>query len=155
MNIGKTLFLTILVIGCALVVGAEEVGRTAEIIHLDGTAQVKAAGEASWREAKVGVLLSKGDILKTGPDSWAIINLDGNAETATVEVEANSELAIAELTKDDAEGSQETLLDLSLGKILIKAQKLHSEKSKFEVKTPTSVVGVRGTTFAVEVESLD
>ena len=32
--------------------------------------------------------------------------------------------------------------------------KLRKEHSKFEIKTPTSIVGVRGTTFAVEVENL-
>ena len=56
--------------------------------------------------------------------------------------------------KDDQAGTQNTLFDLSLGEILIKAKKLHSEKSKFEVKTPTSIVGVRGTTFSVTVEAV-
>ena len=33
-------------------------------------------------------------------------------------------------------------------------KKLKAEKSKFEVKTPTSVVGVRGTAFSVKVDEI-
>ena len=68
-----------------------------------------------------------------------------------VEMSPNSELTFAELVKDDATGTQKTLLDLAIGQILIKAAKLNTAESKFEVKTPTSVVGVRGTKFAVRV----
>ena len=62
---------------------------------------------------------------------------------------------MAELIGNKEEGTQKTLLDLAIGKILIRAKKLHSEEEKFEVKTPTTIVGVRGTTFAVEVEALE
>ena len=85
----------------------------------------------------------------------AILNLNGMGETAAVEINENSQLLLLELIQDKEEETQQTLLDLAIGKVLIRAQKLHSEKSKFEVKTPTSIVGVRGTTFAVEVEALD
>jgi hypothetical protein len=65
----------------------------------------------------------------------------------------NSQLQLTELKINKAEASETTLLDLALGAVLIKAEKLHSEKSRFEVKTPTSIVGVRGTTFSVAVEA--
>jgi len=117
--------------------------------------QVRVMGQRRWASAESGMVLSEGDILRTKKNAWALVNLDGDGETATVTVQENSQLLISKLTKDEEENSQETLLDLGLGKILIEAEKLHSEKSKFEVKTPTSVVGVRGTTFAVEVEALE
>ena len=56
---------------------------------------------------------------------------------------------------DPKADTSKTLLDLAMGEILIKAQKVHGEKSQFEVKTPTSIVGVRGTTFNVKVEAVE
>ena len=56
--------------------------------------------------------------------------------------------------RDLNKGTSQTLLDLAVGKILIRVDKLHKKGDKFEIKTPTSIVGVRGTVFGVEVEAL-
>jgi hypothetical protein len=134
---------------------AAEAKRIAAIAELNGTVEVKTV-TGKWLPASVGMLLNQGDMVRTGgADSLAILNLDGNAQTAKVEIRENSQLKLAELLEDKAETKQTTLLDLSIGKILIQAKKLDSIKSKFEVKTPTSVVGVRGTTFSVLVEALE
>jgi len=92
--------------------------------------------------------------LNTG-DVMALVNVDGKGQVATIEVKENSQLLFSELIIDEAMKKEKTLLDLAVGEILIKAQKVHGAESKFEVKTPTSIVGVRGTTFAVKVEALD
>jgi hypothetical protein len=133
---------------------AEESGRTARIIEIEGAVEVKPVG-GSWVPATVGMILGQRDIIKTGEDSIASLDLDGKGETAIVEVSENSQLMMAELVGDKKAGTQKTLLDLAIGKILIRAKKLHTEEEKFEVKTPTTIVGVRGTTFAVEVESME
>lgn len=133
---------------------AAEVKRIAAIAELNGTVEVKTA-TGKWMPASVGMILSQGDMLRTRAGSLAILNLDGNAQTAKVEVRENSQLKLAELLEDKAEAKQTTLLDLSIGKILIQAKKLESEKCKFQVITPTSVVGVRGTTFSVLVEAIE
>ncbi|MBU1134212.1 MAG: FecR domain-containing protein [Candidatus Omnitrophica bacterium] len=132
----------------------EDVKRVSKVIDVSGKVIVKPSGEKGWIPVQKGMIISEGDILKTKVNSWALLNLNGSGETATVEVEENSQLAFTELTKDD-QGVEKTFLDLALGKLLIEAKKLESEKSKFEVKTPTSIVGVRGTTFAIEVEAID
>jgi hypothetical protein len=103
----------------------------------------------------MGMILKEGDMIRTMAGSWALLNVDGHAETATVEVKENSQLKMAQLLENKDASSQSTLLDLALGEVLIKAKKLHSEKSKFEVKTPTSIVAVRGTTFSVAVKSVE
>jgi hypothetical protein len=133
---------------------AQETKRTATIIDIKGSVEVKTP-KANWVPAKTGMVLTEGDIIKTKKNSHAILNLDGMAETATVEVKENSQLMLSQLLEDRATKTQSTLLDLALGEILIQARKLHSEKSKFEVKTPTSVVAVRGTTFSVAVEAVE
>ncbi len=131
-------------------VSAEGVKRTGKIIELNGKAEVLFSDGKSlpaWR----GMVLNEGDTLKTSKESWIVLSLGGK-ERATVEIDEKSELLLSRLRVDEGEDDQKTLLDLAVGKILIKANKLRSEKSKFEVKTPTSLIGVRGTTFEVNVE---
>jgi hypothetical protein len=122
---------------------------------MKGTVEVRTTKDKKWVGAKVGTVLNEGDMLRTMAGSWALLNLDGQGQTATVEVKENSQLKMAQLLENKAASSQSTLLDLALGEVLIKAKKLHSEKSKFEVKTPTSIVAVRGTTFSVAVKSVE
>ena len=144
-----------MVVGLISSAFGEEVKRTGKIVDIRGRVEVEHGG-GDWVPAQVGMILNEGDILKTAAKAWAFLTLDGG-ETATVEVEVeeNSRLLLSELILNEEKGIQKTLLDLAIGKILITAQKMHSEGSKFEVKTPTSIVGVRGTTFAVEVEALE
>ncbi|MBF0493533.1 MAG: FecR domain-containing protein [Candidatus Omnitrophica bacterium] len=129
--------------------------ENASVVSVEGSVDVSTTG-VQWAKATAGMLLGEGAIIKTGPDSKAVIRLEGGEEGADVELKPNSNLTLSELFKgkDAADPeSHKTLLDLSVGEVLIKAKKLQSEKSKFEVKTPTSIVGVRGTTFSVTVES--
>lgn len=148
------LLLAVALVGCYSFVLAEKVNRIATIAEVKGKVEVRLSGKA-WAPATKNMVLTQGDMIRTKADGWALLNLDGNAQTALVEVKNNSQLGLAELIEDKAMDSQKTLLDLALGEVLIKAQKLHSEKSSFEVKTPTSVVGVRGTTFSVTVEAVE
>lgn len=154
MKMTRYLCILVLILGVSSLSFAEETSRTAAVKELKGTVEVKTP-KASWVAAQVGMILNQQDIIRTKKDSWAVINLDGTGETATVEIKQNSQMKLAELKQNKEQGTQNTLLDLALGEILIKAQKLHSEKSKFEVKTPTSIVGVRGTTFSVAVEAIE
>lgn len=152
MKIISVLFAFCLVIGMASISPAAEIIRVARITDLSGIVEVQSA-DGSWAAASVGMTLKQGDTIRTKSGSWAILNVNGIAETASVELKQNGQMKMAMLLKDEQAGTQDTLLDLSVGEILIKAKKLHSEKSKFEVKTPTSIVGVRGTTFSVGVEA--
>ncbi len=128
--------------------------RTAKIAEVKGIVEVKnASGEVV--PAKVGMVLNEGDVVRTKADSSAMLDVNGSSETASVEVKANAMLKLSEMLENRKEGVQMTLLDLSMGEILIRAKKLHSEKSRFEVKTPTSIVGVKGTTFSVSVEAVE
>ena len=145
--------ITALILGIAVAGYAME-KRTAKIVSLEGTAEIKTAAQSSWVPASVGMILNQGDTIKTSPKSWALLNVDGG-KIATVEVKEGSEMLIAELMADPNVDTSKTLLDLAMGEVLIKAQKVRGENSKFEVKTPTSIVGVRGTTFNVKVEAIE
>jgi len=127
--------------------------RSAQIASLNGTAEVRQTGQAVWSPAKTGTVLNEGDTIRTAPQSWVLLNID-RGRIATVEVKEGSEMMISELVADPTTDTSRTLLDLAMGEVLVKAQKVHGENSKFEVKTPTSIVGVRGTTFNVKVEAV-
>lgn len=124
--------------------------RSGKVVDSQGSVEVK-LGETGWAPANIGVVLNEGDMIRTNANSSAIVEVEN---AGTVEIKPNSELEFTELTTDKEGSSYRTILDLSLGEILIKAKKLNAEKSKFEVKTPTSVVGVRGTAFSVKVDAV-
>jgi len=129
--------------------------RRAVIIDLEGEVEVKVLEEKrKTTPAQIGMVLYEGDVLITKADSYAVLKLEGR-EMATVEISEGSQLMLLELAEDRKKQTQSTLLDLAIGKLLIKVEKLLTEESKFEVKTPTSIVGVRGTIFSVEVEAIE
>jgi len=138
----------------SLAIAQETKQRVAVVGQIKGTVEAKTANNV-WKPATEGMVLNQNDTIRTQKNSSAILNLDGKAQTAIVEVKENTELSLAEMIESKDKNTQKTLLDLSLGNILIKAKKLQGEKSGFEVKTPTSVVAVRGTTFAVSVEAVE
>ncbi len=149
----RILCIIMLVLGIAVSGYALE-KRNAKITSLSGTAEVRPGGQAVWSPARSGMVLNEGDTLKTAPGSWVLVNID-NGKVAMVEVKEGSQMSLAELTADPQTDTSQTLLDLAMGEVLIKAQKVHGENSRFEVKTPTSIVGVRGTTFNVKVETVE
>ncbi len=130
-----------------------QTARQATLQEAKGIVELK-RGPAVWMPMKVGDILKQGDIVRTKAQSTAVIKLEGTAEGSTVEMKENTQMKFAELFEDKALKTQSTLLDVALGSILVKAEKLRAAGSKFEVKTPTSIVGVRGTTFSVTVEAI-
>lgn len=128
--------------------------REATIVKAEGDVQVMIREEGAFKPAKEGMVLSEGDIIKTGPSGAALLNIAGYAKGSLVRMRENTQLNLDILKEDLGTNRKVTVLDVSIGKILIQAEKL-KEGSRFEVKTPTSVVGVRGTKFAVEVDTLE
>lgn len=132
---------------------ATETMREVEIMDVIGSAEVHLfKGESST--AEIGMILSEGDMIETKTDSWLLLKLDG-LDISMVEMEENTIMLLSELIMDRDNSIQKTMLDVEIGRILISAEKIQDKDSNFRVKTPTSVVGVRGTTFAVEVEGIE
>ncbi|HNX69610.1 MAG TPA: FecR domain-containing protein, partial [Candidatus Omnitrophota bacterium] len=103
-----------------------------------------------WRPATTGTVLVPGDELRTITGSSVKMLLDGGA-VGQVEVSERSFLRIGKAETNTVTGDKTTLLELAVGKVLVHAEKLKGD-SKFEVRTPTALTGVRGTTFTVEVK---
>ena len=87
---------------------------------------------------KVGTLLQEGDIVSTAADGIMIISLKNNS--ARLELQPNARMEI----RHDNDQIRE--LYLASGNAWTQVNKLTSQ-SRFYLKTPTTVAGVRGTKF--------
>lgn len=122
----------------------------AKVAQITGDAQYKKAGTSDWIKLETDMVLTQGDSIKTADESEVVMELTGAAKTAEIVVRKNSEFIFKTFQHDPELKEDTTLLDVSLGAVLVRAEKLVGA-SKFEVKTPTSIVGIRGTTFEVRV----
>jgi hypothetical protein len=126
-----------------------EISR-AQVMNIVGEAKFMKSGQSEWMKLNNGAILREGDVIKTAKGSQVNLTLMGARKTAELVVREQSEFKFEAFNFDAENKVDITLLDVSLGAVLVKAEKLVGE-SKFEVKTPTSIVGIRGTTFEVNV----
>ncbi|MBI5573228.1 MAG: FecR domain-containing protein [Elusimicrobia bacterium] len=100
------------------------------------------SGEVTVNNAAaiVGQQLNLNDVIKTSAVSDSVIIINGHKVT----VSEKTEVALNELADDTS------LLKIWLGKIRAKVNKLKA-RQKFEIKTPSAIVAVRGTEFSIEI----
>jgi hypothetical protein len=127
---------------------ADLVEAVAKIVSVRGTA-TDGVGNA----LKTGDILKTADTIRTGADSFADVVLQGKGiATAVLRVGASSELNLTRLSQFNFDDGPDRLnpyasveLNLKAGSVLANVRK--NNPGKFEVKTPTSVAGIRGTAF--------
>ena len=107
---------------------------------------------SGWSPAVLGMKLGSGDMIRTAKNSYAELSFNGIDQAAVVRVEENSVIKIDTYIASDKPSDRKILLDLAVGDVLVKANKVKNE-SHFQVRTPTSIVGVRGTLFRVRTSS--
>ena len=134
---------------------AETAYRQAKVTDLSGNVYVRLNGDPRWVKAEKGLVLKQDDEIKTDPKASVTIIFDeeGTFEAKghdSIKIWEDTELVLAKLSYDTKTKDKATLLELEVGKIVANASKLRTKDSKFEVKTPTSIVGVRGTNYVVE-----
>ncbi len=149
----------ILLVGVAFIaypaMAQEGAARKAEIASIEGLVAVCGPEGVDWKPAKIGTALYQGDRIRTGPMSNADIKFDSALNKETIlRIDAESEMTIDKMQLDKKSGRMSTTLDLAIGKVMIKAAHLEGE-SEFQVTTPTSIVGVRGTGFEVRVTAVE
>jgi hypothetical protein len=94
--------------------------------------------------AKVGRKVSSGDMITAGADSRAKIVM---ADKNVINVSPDSKIVI-EKYENDGKDKKNVELNVLYGKVRASVeQKYDGEKSKFNIKTPSAVAGVRGTDF--------
>lgn len=121
--------------------------ETLSIKSLQGEVSLSEDGE-TWIPAEPGAefLIAEGGYIKTGPNSQALVRWTrGHA----VKVFDNANIKIEKLL---AKGNvEESLLNVSRGKMFATVNRLMSSESRFDVKTPVAVAGVRGTGYYLAV----
>lgn len=113
------------------------------VVFVVGDAQLKTA-DGKISSLNVADRIGNGDSIITAKDATVSIQL---SEMGVVRVQPGSTLRMSTLVS----GSN-TEMYLERGEVLAKVSRLKKDE-KFNVKTPTSVAGVRGTEFSVRVAS--
>lgn len=159
--------------------GAETAAaRTGKVVRIKGDARYS-TGKKVWEPLKVGTILKSGSIVQTAKDAFVdiVVNEDASAAAITlkqpkpgvaspssagggvatpsadqdvIRVLEDSYLVFDSMSaKGDATSRvTETLLDLKKGSIFGSVKK-QAAASRFEVKIPNGVAGIRGTIFLI------
>lgn len=105
-------------------------------------------GSGVWMPLAVGVELRAGTLIETSPGSSVDLNLDVNGPM--VRVTEATVLGLDKMTFTDtgADTVIDTQLNLKAGRILGTVRKM-AAASRYEVKTPNGVAGIRGTHYDI------
>jgi len=108
---------------------------------------VMRAGTDTWITATVEMTLYAGDTIKTGGSAKTKITF---FEGSTIELEASTEILVAELGLGES-GSTNIELTQLLGKTISRVNKLTDSASNFNIETPSAIAAVRGSVMTVTV----
>lgn len=110
-----------------------------------GDVQIKSAKSGQTVKARMGEKVFPKDTVITGKDARAKIVMVDNNE---INVSPESQIEIQNYEYDPAAGKKDVLLNVIYGKVRSKVeQKYDGKTTKFQIKTPSAVAGVRGTDF--------
>ncbi|GAB1476404.1 hypothetical protein MASR2M70_12380 [Bacillota bacterium] len=115
---------------------------TAELIEMGGDVQVIRSGGEKPFKAFVSMKLAEGDKIITGPKGFAKIKMDKDVIITLAE---NTKISISELR--GSKGASQSSVNLQTGGVGTSVKEKLTDNSRFEIKTPTAVMGVRGTEF--------
>lgn len=123
--------------------------RYVVVMQVEGDPQTQEA-EGSWRSLGPGMQLREGARIRTPSGASMVLALiDGNSKVGQLKVQEDSEMILSRMAWEPQTSKSSTLLDIAVGDVLLYVQTLE-EDSSFEVRTPVSISGVRGTSFSVE-----
>lgn len=148
--------------------------RTGKVVRIKGAARYS-TGNNVWQTLKIGQVLKEGTLIQTAAESHVDIVLGDaaniapvravaaptstsyqpKAEQDVVRVRADTVLALDKLSVIDTGTDKvtDTQLDLRSGKIFGTVKKLNAT-SRYEIKLPNGVAGVRGTVYQVSADGV-
>ena len=177
MNRMQTYLKSLVIFGVALAaastLAADNVMQvSAHVVRIKGDARYK-VGSGAWQTLKRGDELKAGTIVETGVNSRVdlvlgeglppkarpvvgeVLTYQPVAEQNMVRIWENSRLALDKLTSTETGAGvvTDTELDLQAGHIFGSVKKM-SAASRYEVKIPNGVAGIRGTVYDISVEGI-
>jgi len=121
--------------------------RVVRVVETSGDVSVFRDDVGQGISAVQGMNLSGGDGFGTGTDAGALLGLD---DDKSLQMGESVRMKVASLVGDALRNG--TVIQLEKGTVLFRIKKKLAPGESFEVKTPTCVMGVRGTRFFVSVE---
>jgi hypothetical protein len=110
-----------------------------------GDVQIKSGKSGETAKARLGAEVYPKDVIITGKDARAKIVMVDNNE---INVSPESQIEIQHYEYDPSAGKKDVTLNVIYGKVRSKVeQKYDGKTTKFQIKTPSAVAGVRGTDF--------
>ncbi len=123
--------------------GSDASADNAATVAVLNTAIDAQKGSSDFAPALDGDILSNGDFVRSSKDGRAVLTFfDGS----TLSVDPASLVKVLTLNRLGSGGIQ-LLVEQTLGRSWAVVSKLKTPDSKFEIKTPTGVAAVRGTSF--------
>lgn len=139
-----------MVVGVVITQSLLVLQRVAAVEEAQGVVWVRQRGHQEFAPLAGRPRVGAGDTIKTGDNSHLDLYwIDGTR----MRVGPNALLKVLKSQHNAAFHSDTSMFKLDLGRVWIRILKVLSQKSKFEVITPTATAGVRGTIFAVAVGS--
>ena len=135
-------------IGSAILIPGELLGDVparATVVVLTGTVAATTAQGGTDRLA-LGATVAEGTRLETGHNSFITLEL---ADHSRISVPSNARVKIAKLRTARYLNSPRTEVLLLRGQVESRVAPLAASRGRYEVRTPLSVAGVRGTHFRV------
>lgn len=106
------------------------------------------AADGSSAKLEIGGRVSEGMQITTGANSFLTISL---TDESRISLPSNSSVLLTKLRKSAYTSSPRTEVKLLRGRVVSRVSPLDVNKGRFEVHTPLSVAGVRGTHFRVNL----
>ena len=114
------------------------------------TGQVFLLRNGVERSAKAGDLVEQTDVVTTGPKSSAGITFIDNSRLS---MGPDSQIELKQFRFNATTHEGEFLADMHRGTLaIVSGQIAKRSPDAMRVKTPTTILGVRGTTFAVKID---
>lgn len=133
----------ILIIFAVFTAVAPVFAENAKITYIRGKVEVSHDDSASWVPLKVGDLISSNDVISTGFQSEAKVEIGGSIMSLGAVTRITLEKLTTSSTKDNVS------LYLKTGAVRSKVTHPDEKRVSYSVKTPIAVASVRGTDFTI------
>ena len=129
----------------------------AELIEPDGKAfissvfgdvKVKSAGGSEWGPAINGLILRKGDVVRSGPDSGVVLRMGRDDEAV---LRSSSEVVFDPYSK--LLSGKANRITINAGTVVSSTRKREDREARFEIRTPDSELELTGTAIRAKVSS--
>ncbi|MCS7186011.1 MAG: FecR domain-containing protein [Armatimonadetes bacterium] len=101
------------------------------------------------RPLKVGSLVLAGTTVKTGKDSFVVLNWVDDVE---MRIGPETQLKVTRSSFNKATKAIDALFRLNLGAVFVNLKRKLNPRSRLELETPAITAAVRGTAYEVEVK---